>query len=51
MILITGRAGYIYIGSHLVLKLLKQNENVIIYDNLINSTLLVKRNMTGKYHD
>lgn len=49
MILITGGAGYI--GSHLVLKLLKQNENVIIYDNLINSTLLVKRNMTGKYHD
>lgn len=37
MILITGGAGYI--GSHLVLKLLKRNEDVIVYDNLSNSTL------------
>ena len=42
MILITGGAGYI--GSHLALQLMKENRNVLIYDNLVNSTLLNLKN-------
>lgn len=38
MILITGGAGYI--GSHLVLELLKLNYDVLVYDNLKTSTLV-----------
>lgn len=38
MILITGGAGYI--GSHLVLRLLRENYDVIVYDNLHNSTMI-----------
>lgn len=37
MILITGGAGYI--GSHLALRLLRDGYDVIIYDNLSNSTM------------
>lgn len=37
MILITGGAGYI--GSHLALRLLRDRYDVIIYDNLSNSTM------------
>lgn len=35
-ILVTGGAGYI--GSHTVLSLLEQNEDVVIIDNFSNST-------------
>ena len=35
-ILVTGGAGYI--GSHTVVELLKNNEDVIIVDNFINSS-------------
>ena len=38
MILITGGAGYI--GSHLVLRLLKENHDIIVYDNLRNSSMV-----------
>ena len=38
-VLVTGGLGYI--GSHTVLKLLENNYNVIIYDNLFNSKLEV----------
>lgn len=38
MILITGGAGYI--GSHVVLELLRLNYNVLVYDNLKTSTLV-----------
>ena len=36
-IMITGGAGFI--GSHLAVELLDKNYNVIIYDNLSNSSL------------
>lgn len=54
MILITGGAGYI--GSHLALRLLKDKYDVIIYDNLNNSTMrnmsVISKNIThvGKFH-
>lgn len=38
MILITGGAGYI--GSHLALRLLEENNNVLVYDNLRTSTMI-----------
>jgi UDP-glucose 4-epimerase len=50
-ILITGGAGYI--GSHTVLQCLSENMDVIVYDNLSNSSLnaleMVKH-LTGKQH-
>ncbi len=36
-VLVTGGSGYI--GSHTVLQLLEQNKNVIVFDNLSNSSL------------
>ena len=36
-ILVTGGAGYI--GSHTVLSLLENNYDVIVYDNLVNSSI------------
>jgi UDP-glucose 4-epimerase len=48
-VLVTGGAGYI--GSHTVLSLLENNYDVIVYDNLVNSTIesinRVKK-LTGK---
>ena len=48
-VLVTGGAGYI--GSHTVLSLLESNYDVIVYDNLINSSIesinRVKK-LTGK---
>lgn len=38
MILITGGAGYI--GSHLALRLLEENNDVLVYDNLRTSTMI-----------
>lgn len=43
MILITGGTGYI--GSHTAVKLLEQNENIIILDNLYNSKKEVLANI------
>ena len=48
-ILVTGGAGYI--GSHTVLELLQQNSNVVVIDNLSNSSsesLTRVKNITGK---
>ena len=39
-VLVTGGLGYI--GSHVVVKLMAQNHNVLIYDNLSNSDISVK---------
>ena len=39
MILITGGTGYI--GSHTAVKLLEQNEDIIMLDNLYNSNISV----------
>jgi UDP-glucose 4-epimerase len=36
-VLVTGGAGYI--GSHTVLSLLENNYDVIVYDNLVNSSI------------
>ena len=36
-VLVTGGAGYI--GSHTVLSLLENNYDVVVYDNLVNSSL------------
>ena len=48
-VLVTGGAGYI--GSHTVLSLLENNYDVIVYDNLVNSSIesinRVKK-LTGK---
>lgn len=43
MILITGGTGYI--GSHTAVKLLEQNKNIIILDNLYNSKKEVLSNI------
>ena len=48
-LLITGGTGYI--GSHTVVELLKQNQSVIIVDNLVNSSIKVLdriQTITGK---
>ena len=42
-ILITGGIGYI--GSHTIIELLKQNNNIIVIDNLINSNIKIKNNI------
>ena len=39
-VLVTGGLGYI--GSHVVVKLMAQNQNVLIYVNLSNSDISVK---------
>ena len=41
-ILVTGGAGYI--GSHTVVELLKNNKDVVIVDNFINSSPIVLEN-------
>jgi len=49
MILVTGGAGYI--GSHTVVELLQQNQDVIVLDNLVNSSITVLdriETITGK---
>ena len=49
MILVTGGAGYI--GSHTVVELLQQNQDVIVLDNLVNSSVTVLdrvETITGK---
>jgi UDP-glucose 4-epimerase len=48
-LLVTG--GYGYIGSHTVVELLSENEDVIIVDNLSNSSIKVLervKEITGK---
>lgn len=42
-ILITGGLGYI--GSHTIIELLKQNNDIIVIDNLTNSNIKIKNNI------
>ena len=48
-VLVTGGAGYI--GSHTVISLLENNHDVVVYDNLVNSSvesLARVEKLTGK---
>ena len=52
MILVTGGMGYI--GSHTVVELLNSNYEVVVVDNLSNSSILVKdriKKITNKFRN
>lgn len=42
-ILITGGIGYI--GSHTIIELLQENNNIMVIDNLINGNINIKNNI------
>ena len=48
MILVTGGAGYI--GSHCALKLLKENQDIVVFDNLSTGNIKIINELSKRYN-